>query len=94
MTAPLPYGLRQVDRMRDAVGAVCIDPECGQVFTADSSPYWSWDRSAAAHRIGTGHATRLFSVADVACSSCQRRFAVDPRGDALDSSGRCDACRP
>jgi hypothetical protein len=28
------------------------------------------------------------------CSVCGRLVATDPRGDVLDSSGRCDECRP
>ena len=30
----------------------------------------------------------------VVCNECARAIAKDERGDVLDSSGRCDACRP
>lgn len=37
--------------------------------------------------------SRLDSEA-VICSVCERVIPADPRGDVLDSSGRCDECRP
>lgn len=30
----------------------------------------------------------------VQCTVCERWFVKDDRGDVLDSSGRCDECRP
>jgi hypothetical protein len=30
----------------------------------------------------------------VQCSVCEAVFEIDPRGDVLDSSGRCLECRP
>lgn len=30
----------------------------------------------------------------VRCSVCGNWIEIDPRGDVLDSSGRCDECQP
>lgn len=43
----------------------------------------AWDRLEAARR--TAHKI---------CSVCGKLVETDERGDVLDSSGRCDTCRP
>lgn len=50
-------------RVKDASGAACR--ECPCVFTAASSPYWSWRRSQALHERGTGHKMDMFALPEV-----------------------------
>lgn len=52
--------LIQVDRVRDAAGALCLD--CAQRFDPTTNPYWHWRKSQVMHERGTRHLTRMFKI--------------------------------
>lgn len=54
--------LVKVDRVRDAIGALC--PECPQLWTAADPVPWHWSNSRNMHRRGTGHKTILVAIVD------------------------------
>jgi len=47
--------LVKVKRVRDAIGAYCLN--CNRVIADDCSPYWHWRKSQVMHERGTGHKT-------------------------------------
>lgn len=46
--------------VKEAHGAYCTT--CDQVFNISTSPYWSWIKSVAMHRGGTGHTVELYRI--------------------------------
>jgi hypothetical protein len=52
--------IQATTRQRDAHGAECND--CGTFFNVSTSPYWHWAKSAAMHRLGTGHRITLYRI--------------------------------
>ena len=60
-----------------------VTPITGRVTAEDLDAMWKSLEAAQASR---DHY--------VICSVCARLVETDPRGDVLDSSGRCDTCRP
>jgi hypothetical protein len=49
-----------VHRVMDAQGGHCAT--CDTTFNITTSPYWSWTKSVAMHRDGTGHKVDLYRL--------------------------------
>lgn len=50
----------KVRRVRDAVGAYCLD--CQRVIADICDPYWSWRKSQVMHERGSGHKTIMYKL--------------------------------
>lgn len=47
-------------KQSEAHGAYCAT--CDQTFNVSTSPFWSWTKSVAMHRNGTGHKVDLYRI--------------------------------
>ena len=58
--------LVEVKRVRDAIGAYCLD--CDRMIADNCDPYWHWRKSQAMHERGAGHKVVMVAYEEVADS--------------------------
>lgn len=84
-------GQPQVLRMVDGDGNELLVMSVNDILEARERGTTHNTIAAAFERLDEVHANRDRYVV---CSVCGVLVETDSRGDVLDSSGRCDACRP
>lgn len=57
---PYQHRIVKVRRVRDAIGAYCLD--CQRVIANDCDPHWHWRKSQVMHERGTGHKTIMYTI--------------------------------
>ena len=59
-TEPYQHRIVKVRRVRDAIGAYCLD--CQRVIADDTQWQWGWRKSQLMHEKGSGHRTMMYKV--------------------------------